>query len=683
MAYKEIYKLPFQSITGNDYSVRIEKDGYTGSSTELVGSRNPFRLETMIGNVFEPMLLSTATLKIFGGDYLQSLFTPNPQGVRVKLLKNNILEWVGYITNDTYSQDYSSEEFEYEIELVNPISTLKYKKYDGEDGLVTIISLIKEALNLTNAGFSAFYLPTSITNSSNQNVYDLIKISTANFYDEQDEPMKWYEVLEEIAKYLCLTLTVYKNSVYFIDWKSLKTGHNQYYKYVGNTATIVTLTDTNTIQNLDYSSDSHSLSINSGKNKVKVTCSMYDIDGLLPTFDDKDSVFVSMEEEVIGDRNHIIRHFKQPKFTFYKYTNGNKNSSYINDEPTKNTDTGASFIRTSNYDTKNIPTSLSFKDTVAIKRYLWDDAHHSNYDKYLTETDKIFSFKSKQPFSINPEIYLLINYEFQTTNTIFPKLGVTNNNEFSSKKTTYLKASLRVGNYYYNGTSWVTTVSTFKIPTTIEKGTRILNVWRSPDNTNTFDLGIGGSEGFVIKTPTHWMYGDVEFTIYMLDYPYDVVGLEYIGAQYVHLSNIEVSYGIPSNSTIYGDWKDEKNDVVYENEISDNFEEEADSIDLKICTFPEDYTKLCYSTTYLGTDLLKSLIYKPLNITDIPEKIIINKVIDYYKNPKYQLTVGVQNKELKPYTLITDQNSPNKVFCCIGNEIDYEFESNNINLIEI
>jgi hypothetical protein len=90
--YGQIYTLPFKSIEENDYLVVIEKDGFTGTSTELTGSTSPFTVETSLDSPLSTYRLSTATLKIFGGDYLQNLFTPNPQGVRVKLLKNGFVE---------------------------------------------------------------------------------------------------------------------------------------------------------------------------------------------------------------------------------------------------------------------------------------------------------------------------------------------------------------------------------------------------------------------------------------------------------------------------------------------------------------------------------------------------------------------------------------------------------------
>ena len=90
--YKQIYTIPFKSIEENSYNIIIEKKGFAGSSEELTGASSPFVVEVDLESPLKPFRLSTATLSVYGGDYLQSLFTPNPQGVRVKLLKNGSVE---------------------------------------------------------------------------------------------------------------------------------------------------------------------------------------------------------------------------------------------------------------------------------------------------------------------------------------------------------------------------------------------------------------------------------------------------------------------------------------------------------------------------------------------------------------------------------------------------------------
>lgn len=42
MSYGTAYTLPFKSIKGKDYLVRIEREGYAGSAAELKGQTSPF-----------------------------------------------------------------------------------------------------------------------------------------------------------------------------------------------------------------------------------------------------------------------------------------------------------------------------------------------------------------------------------------------------------------------------------------------------------------------------------------------------------------------------------------------------------------------------------------------------------------------------------------------------------------
>lgn len=366
----------------------------------------------------------------------------------------------------------------------------------------------------------------------------------------------------------------------------------------------------------------------------------------------------------------IIRKYIQPKFTFYSYDSSGNNPIESN-SPVLGNRFGSSFIRFTEFEADNPPSKLSLTDQVQVKTGNLDDT------AILNSNHPIFKMESNKTLIINKDVNFAINMEIKFLHKEWTKLEFITSAAQTHIK--YIKTHFKIGNYYYNGETeqWTTQKSYIQLPFTHKKGEMKFNNWKWVDDQNdNYELGLDSLKGYIFKAPSNILAnGKLEFVIYAPDEGF---------LPYLYMREISIKYQIPKLD-IYDDWVDEenKNDVVYENEISDDYEEEADSIDLKICTFPEDYTKLCYSTTYINNNLLKTLTYKPLNITDIPEKIIINKIIDYYKNPKYQLTVGVQNKEIFPYTTITDQNSPNKVFCYIGNEIDYEFESNNINLIEI
>ncbi len=108
------------------------------------------------------------------------------------------------------------------------------------------------------------------------------------------------------------------------------------------------------------------------------------------------------------------------------------------------------------------------------------------------------------------------------------------------------------------------------------------------DNTNTFETGIGSLDGFIIKAPTEIQMGFLELTLYA----FDGISSKYAGTildRYLRYKDIQLTYGIPNEQSIYGDWvdKDSRNDLIYENVIEGDYIEEADEIDLKICTNPD------------------------------------------------------------------------------------------------
>ena len=249
---------------------------------------------------------------------------------------------------------------------------------------------------------------------------------------------------------------------------------------------------------------------------------------------------------------------------------------------------------------------------------------------------------------------------------------------------------LKVGNYIYNGTSWeiingLNNDKPFYIDIPLKKDEDAFGAYKSVPNTNSFLLGIGDLSGYIVNPLPVMTSGICEFTICQPKGSKTIDHGNLWNERYHYIKGIELAYAVSNTDNIYNDWAEnkKKNDVVYENVISDTYVEEADEIELKICSYPDNYKKLCYSSTYIGSDYLKTLKYTPLAISDLPEKILINKVIEYYKTPKYQVSIPINNKLVYPYTLITDSNLSGKTFLYAGNEIDYEYEKNTINLIEI
>lgn len=706
MSYGTKYKVPFKSISNIDYEILIDVQDYVGAITELTGGAAPIMIETDTEDVLVPIRSSKATVSVYGSDYLQDLYTSNPQGIRVTLKKGASVEWLGFMTPDTFSQDFSKPDFIYDMECVSALNTLKYKKFAETGAKITFLQLIKNAALL--AGYTELYLTTAITDASSGNVYANSSVAVANFYDELDEPMNYFEILEEVAKYLvCCTFVPYKNALYLLDYKAIKAGLNQYYKY--NPATTdapltVTLADVVTTQSLGYTGTGATLSRIAGKNKATVNCSLYEVENVVPEFDDEKSIFSRVESynETYTEgkdtifKKGIIRYYDQPKFTFYDYQFG-ENTMIVNERttPIQLTEIGSCFVRTADYNIKDMPSKLDFKNEVLVRA--WDNINDAGTKHIPYGTGKLITMKSTRPTLINTDTYICINYGMRFLSTIptmpngtgidpFQPRTINKDNMGDEDAVLPGSCQLKCGNYIYNGTSWEYLTlenqgTVFNVNIDIKAKQPYSGTLFNVKNTNDFTTGLVELTGYLVNPPTQIISGELEFTINNNNCA-SYAWASSFNTRYMYIDDIKLSVATPDMTEIYGDWvKDNSNnDLVYENDISDDYIEKAAEIDLKICTAPEK--KLCLSSVMNATGFQGNIKSLALNEINIAEKLILSKVVSVFSKPRYVINPTVKNG-LKPYSLVTDGGLSGVTFVNCGGSEDVLMESVETNLIEI
>ena len=678
------YSIPFKTLSNVDCVVNVELKDYIGSSMELIGGGEPFVIETDDGDVLTPIRSSLATLCVFGSDYLQDLYASDPQGIRVTLLVDGNVNWLGYMTPDTFSQDFSSPEFVYEVECVSALSTLKLIDFDIENDFVSFLQIIKRARDL--AGYDKLYLTNSIRANSGS-FYDL-NIATANFFDELGEAMTYYEVLEEIAKYAGCCFTPYQDDLYLLDYKAISSGFNLYEKYDGDTKTLVTVASSDTVAN--YRGTGAKLSRIAGKNKASVICSMYEIKDILPTFDDeRTQIKEGVPSETIPrsiTRNKIktnytgiIRYYTQPKYTFYNHVWGG--SSFAESEGDRMTSTnpaalGSVFVRTTGFQDDQRPSTLSFDNEVMIRNYIPDPANPSTQVIELTENSRIITLKSENRALYHKNVYFCLSTEIKFNQEKFDPVE-SDVHKFGADAVINIPVKFRIGKYYYNGTTWTETESKFNLPVDVKKGDSVLGRYFKVRDTNDFTLGIGDISGFIVKAPDINIIGDCEVTFY-----YFTTGQTNIIANgYSYMRNIRFSYGIPDEQSIYNDWvdKDTKADILYESEIPGSYTESSDEIDLRICT--NTTGMLALSSVIVGNDAFLQEIETDAYGAGQPEEILLNRVLDLYSSPRFVIDPTLRN-DAKPYTVFTEPHL-GKTFVVAGGDEDVKMESSTYNLIEI
>lgn len=683
MSYGLKYTIPFKTISEVSCVINIEVKDFVGTPTELIAGATPIRIDTDTADVLIPIRSSSATIEVFGSDYLQDIYTNDSQGIKVSYYKNSVLQWVGYVIQETFSQDFSNINFTYEIECVSALSTLRSKRYDLASNNATFIALIKRARDL--AGYSDCYLTSTITTGA-QNIYEVAEVAAGNFYDELGEAMTYYEILEEIAKYLGCTFTHHGGSLLLIDHIAVRQGMSGYHKYVGDARTSVTLSNSKAITGDDYKATGAKLNRIPGRNKIAINCSLYEIENLIPDIEE-------------GLRLGLGK-------TTYSWQRGDFPTNTIVTVPAVyslgyNTvqtayygllDKGSSLTKVVRYTSDNIPNKLNFDTELRIQNY-WNHAAH-DAGNHFTSSDWVMKLSSPDNIFIHNKVYfsffceVMANMEGTTVSSGYNKsesidTGLIMLEPWStafSTTTWQLKLKLRIGSHYYNGTTWTTTDSTFNAAIEIAEDEKKYGRFIPVKDTNDYTLGIGNLSGYIINPPSQSISGGLELTIYAL-WPtdFDQSPSSDYGVKFTFMRDIRLEYAVQDLDGIYDFTQKEREDVIYESDISADYTDQADDIDLKICTNVDD--KLSLSSVMVGGTFMENATISSLSFTGIPEEGLIERASQVYGSPRLNITPTLTNT-LTPYSVVTEPHT-GKTYVVAGGEEDAKMESCTYNLIEL
>ena len=687
--YNLIYTMPFTNVDGEALTVQILEDGGTGSPVELTGGTPPFIVDVNDEDfLYTPTRFSGATLKLVGSDYLQKLFSTQYQKFKVNLVKAGSVIWTGFITPELYSQDYDNSLFELEIECISALSTLEYIDFKQEGATVSLLGIIKKCITESKGDFRAVYIPNVYTSS-----LDGITVSTANFIDEDGKAMTLKECLEEVCKFLNWTVTEYDGCIYFIDMDYIKAGKTSYTNIL--TSTTTTLSSTINLRDIPSKGNSNLLSILGGYNKAIVIDSDYEVDS--------DILYPELELNLSG--GELFKFEKTKDDTIYKkeYYNSNlelfnyvlSNNSYTTYDKPFNTDkqsAGAVAMRKTSYGKTEALSKYSWQEMIEIKQksaiildnsapyYLYKDIYYNGEeiknDPFILNYPAIKCKGNELSYLVfDPDIKLCINFDIYLTTDKDGFEGDFKPTGLTAVPKLFIPMQLRIGDHYYNGSSWVTDSNTiFKVSTTATPNNYV-NTWLQVYNYNDPELNVPDLNGYIVSFKSITT-GDIELTIYNPAInPYSTPVFEN-PIESFFIRNIEISTqrvnASKSDST--------KQDTKYENVVNEGFINALDDIEFKITSKNE--SELSYSKAMDGNSILDVLTNNIDNNSEKPEKLLIQRIINQYKQPKIKL-VQVIKPDILPYSKVTDSYLSGKQFVFTGGRINYEDNSIECNLIEL
>ena len=708
------YTGQFSNIENHTYYINITTNGDSSKTKEMKLGDTPLTTSYEGGDdyIYKPVKYSSTTIKILSEDYLYDLYSAKAQQNKVQVINymgNTV--WVGYTTPNLYSQGYENPIEEIEVECIDGLSTLQYLNYtpiNANKSIVTFVELINHLLSKCNC-YSRFFISNATYNPNYPNYYywEKLKISEMNFFDEDDEPMKCDEVLEELCQFMGVTCYADGTDIYFIDYDAIKNGITTYYQYsIGSTSnpSIVSKTQTHSITSSDYVENGGKLSLDNVYNKAIVKSSLYSFDDAIPEIFNEDDLVnygtnqsytenlqIEDTEGKGGKHKCFFRFYKNPNYksTYYEYsyytytpivTPSTINYSFIQNY------VGATIIRgyfkkVDDY-SENIG-NLNFTDYLLIHSHdsnqTIGDAHYQpnmtvDNELGLPVFESVVDFEPA--FIGGDDAYFVIKgsyLQMDREKLMYIPEDYSNDDDNFDEKYLWIKAKLEFNGQYWNGTQWTNTDTCFKLEFDADSTKHHINKDFKIKNTVNWDMGLD-VEGYAIKLPSFSISTTKpKLTLYTphrmdMSYRCDAVWLKNFGIE-LHISNRDLD-------------ADADTDTEYSNIIDEDFVNEMDDIEFKVCSW--DNKKANYSA--VGEESGTNLIYldktkhKGTNQYLRQEEHFIYKLVNQYSTPSTILEISLHN-DYKMYATLTD-SFLNKTFIIDSVTIDYFWEKAELKLIE-
>ena len=236
---------------------------------------------------------------------------------------------------------------------------------------------------------------------------------------------------------------------------------------------------------------------------------------------------------------------------------------------------------------------------------------------------------------------------------------------------------LRIGEKYWNGSSWGDSEAEFKIRYENESAGSPLTV----KNTKSPDMPYSGLSGYIIKLPDNApIIGDLALKIRRTSEigftPESGAGsIKFYGYIY---KNPNLNYKKKDGVVDEG----ENGDRVYENVVNEKFMSELDEIEFGISSYNEDGAT--YSKALLNGNFLTNNLYSAIEGTLVrPEEALIRRIINRYRVTKIKLTQVLKNSDLiHPFTVLYDNSMVSKKFMLLSGVWDYEQNTVTLSMIE-
>lgn len=308
----------------DEVSNRFEILCNSSTTPKLIEATNePFSIEYLEVKKLEPVQGSQATLKLISERNFQflDLHTDDMQKYLIKFYRSGQLYWIGYLDSELYNEnltDYAPYAVEFSGADFNIWERLKFRNESEKPytDIASFLTQLKRCFDRLGLPFQKLYIgcstvPEGIVMSTSETALHKLYIQSANFYDEDKEPMSCREVVESILQPFGLMMVQRDASVYIYDLNTIKAGgvmkcyNFDTLSYIGDTVVNIQLGD---IGEIGTMSTEASLSFEEMINNTTITSSLYA---------EKDLFDATISEKTLSEKKSNVETGDKYKVEYY------------------------------------------------------------------------------------------------------------------------------------------------------------------------------------------------------------------------------------------------------------------------------------------------------------------------------------------------------------------------------
>lgn len=208
MSFSTKYRISWENRNSGNCEVLLQKDGYTGSVTDLSAPGEPFEVtwgKQGEKDLSKPLLVSTARIRFRGdsdGEMVSEIFDAPDKEWRVKFNVGGSLYWQGFLATDLWKDNPNNPHEVVELEALDGIALLENQEFDltSKSDLYTITRDILHSLHSLDVVANMEWYPYRSGNQLNADTLPLKELEVGEQAFDELEPIEGEDGYETTGK---------------------------------------------------------------------------------------------------------------------------------------------------------------------------------------------------------------------------------------------------------------------------------------------------------------------------------------------------------------------------------------------------------------------------------------------------------------------------------------------------